>query len=74
MKGDDLDMIGKVASSVRILVIASGGAGNYKHMLEAIQRGERSRGSEHFSFHAANPTRGQGISAIARLANPAVVA
>lgn len=39
MKGYDLDLIRSVSSKVRIPVIASGGAGNYAHMLEALRQG-----------------------------------
>ncbi len=37
MLGYDLDLIESVTGSVTIPVIASGGAGNYDHMLQAIQ-------------------------------------
>jgi len=36
MQGYDLDLLKRVTDSVRIPVIASGGAGNYQHMAEAI--------------------------------------
>lgn len=36
MTGYDLDIIKLVSSSVNIPVIASGGAGNYQHMIEAV--------------------------------------
>lgn len=39
MESYDLDLIAKVSEAVRIPVIASGGAGNYQHMLEAIHAG-----------------------------------
>ena len=39
MESYDLDLISKVSEAVRIPVIASGGAGNYQHMLEAIHAG-----------------------------------
>jgi len=39
MQGYDLELIEKVASAVKIPVIASGGAGNYEHMAEAIKEG-----------------------------------
>lgn len=38
MKGYDLDLVAAVTSAVRIPVIASGGAGNYQHMLDAVQK------------------------------------
>jgi cyclase len=39
MEGYDLELIRSVTQSVSIPVIASGGAGTYQHMLEAIQAG-----------------------------------
>lgn len=39
MVGYDLDLIDSVANAVKIPVIASGGAGNYQHMLQAIKHG-----------------------------------
>lgn len=37
--GYDLDLVAAVANAVAIPVIASGGAGNYQHMVEAVQAG-----------------------------------
>jgi cyclase len=39
MRGYDLDLVAAVSSAVRIPVIASGGAGNYAHMADAITTG-----------------------------------
>jgi cyclase len=39
MTGYDLDLVGQVAAAVSIPVIASGGAGCYQHMIEAVQAG-----------------------------------
>ncbi len=39
MKGYDLELISEVASAVAIPVIASGGAGNPAHMLDALRHG-----------------------------------
>jgi imidazole glycerol-phosphate synthase subunit HisF len=39
MDGYDIDLIKQVSNSVNIPVIASGGAGNYSHMLKALQGG-----------------------------------
>jgi cyclase len=39
MQGYDLDLIRDVADAVDVPVIASGGAGNYGHMVEAVQAG-----------------------------------
>jgi len=39
MEGYDLELVGDVAAAVGIPVIASGGAGSYEHMLQAIEAG-----------------------------------
>lgn len=39
MNGYDIELVRAVASAVNIPVIASGGAGNYHHLIEAIQIG-----------------------------------
>jgi len=39
MQGYDLELISQVAHAVDIPVIASGGAGNYQHMIEAVRAG-----------------------------------
>ncbi|MFX1277577.1 MAG: glycosyl amidation-associated protein WbuZ [Promethearchaeota archaeon] len=39
MKGYDIQLIKKISSAVSIPIIASGGAGNYEHMLQAIRDG-----------------------------------
>lgn len=39
MEGYDLDIITEVSAAVSIPVIASGGAGTYQHMVEAVQAG-----------------------------------
>ena len=38
--GYDIDLLKMISRSVNVPVIASGGAGNAKHMLEAISKGE----------------------------------
>ena len=39
MQGYDLELIEAIAKNVKIPIIASGGAGNYEHMYQAIQSG-----------------------------------
>lgn len=39
MEGYDIDLITRIAEAVKIPVIASGGAGKYEHMYEAIKSG-----------------------------------
>ena len=56
MQGYDLELIREVASAVRIPVIASGGAGNYQHMLEAIQQGHASAVAAASIFHFTQQT------------------
>jgi imidazole glycerol-phosphate synthase subunit HisF len=38
MKGYDIDLIDSISKNVNIPVIASGGAGNYQHMFEVVQK------------------------------------
>ncbi len=56
MEGYDLEMIKTVTDQVRIPVIASGGAGNYQHMLEAIQAGGASAVAAASIFHFTEQT------------------
>jgi cyclase len=56
MQGYDLDMIKSVTDIVRIPVIASGGAGNYQHMYEAITRGNASAVAAASIFHFTEQT------------------
>lgn len=42
MKGYDINLIKTITESFFIPVIASGGAGNYMHMLQAIKDGDAS--------------------------------
>lgn len=51
MKGYDLDLIGEVCSTVKIPVIAAGGAGTYGHMLCAIDSSEASAVAAASIFH-----------------------
>lgn len=39
LKGYDLEALAEVAATVNVPVIASGGAGNYDHMIEAVRAG-----------------------------------
>ena len=57
MCGYDLDLIEAVTSAVSIPVIASGGAGNYKHMVEAVKVGGASAvaASSMFIFTECTP-------------------
>lgn len=56
MEGYDLELIQLVAGCVNIPVIASGGAGNYKHFQEAIQIGKASAVAAASMFHFTEQT------------------
>ncbi len=56
MKGYDLELIKQVAKSVKIPVIASGGAGNYQHMYEAISVSGASAVAAASIFHFTEQT------------------
>jgi cyclase len=56
MEGYDLDLIRAVADGVDIPVIASGGAGNYRHMQEAIESGHASAVAAASIFHFTQQT------------------
>lgn len=54
--GYDLELIRAVRDAVRVPIIASGGAGNYQHMLEAIKAGASAVASgAMFQFEDATP-------------------
>jgi cyclase len=56
MQGYDLELVGAVASAVRIPVIASGGAGNPAHLLEALRAGGASAVAAASMFHFTEQT------------------
>jgi cyclase len=56
MVGYDLDLIGSVAARVRIPVIASGGAGEYEHMREAVVEAHASAVAAASMFHFTEAT------------------
>jgi len=56
MEGYDLDLIKRVSSAVTIPVIASGGAGTYQHMYEAISMGNASAVAAASIFHFTEQT------------------
>lgn len=56
MKGYDLDLIRRVTSCVSIPVIASGGAGNYEHMYDAIVLANASAVAAASMFHFTQQT------------------
>jgi len=56
MHGYDLDLIRQVSDSVKIPVIASGGAGTYEHMYKAISIGKASAVAAASIFHFTEQT------------------
>ena len=56
MEGYDLELVRRVAEAVNIPVIASGGAGNYRHMLDAIRIGGASALAAASMFHFTQQT------------------
>lgn len=56
MQGYDLDLIREVAAAVKIPVIASGGAGSYEHMLQAVRDGGASAVAAASIFHFTQQT------------------
>lgn len=56
MEGYDLTLIRKVSENVGIPVIASGGAGNYQHMYEALSIGKSSAVAAASMFHFTEQT------------------
>lgn len=59
MQGYDLELIGKVAQAVSLPVIASGGAGSYEHMRQAIQEAGASAVAAASMFHFTEQTPAQ---------------
>jgi cyclase len=57
MQGYDLALIERVASAVPIPVIASGGAGSYQHMVDAVVRAGASAGAKQALHDAGVPVR-----------------
>jgi len=56
MQGYDLELIEKIASAVTIPVIASGGAGNYQHMIDAVKQAGASAVAAASIFHFTEQT------------------
>jgi cyclase len=56
MEGYDIELIRSVSEAVSIPLIASGGAGNYEHMAEALQEGKASAVAAASIFHFTQQT------------------
>jgi len=70
MEGYDLPLISAVAAAVDIPVIASGGAGTYAHMVEAIQQGGASAVAAASMFHFTEQTPAGAKAALAAAGIP----
>ena len=56
MQGYDIELVQQVATAVDIPVIASGGAGNYTHMIEVVQQAGASAVAAASMFHFTEQT------------------
>lgn len=54
--GYDLDLVEAVVTTVNIPVIASGGAGNYQHMIDAVRKSGASAVAAASMFHFTEQT------------------
>jgi cyclase len=70
MSGYDLDLIAAVVSAVKIPVIASGGAGNYQHMVEAVLKAGASAVAAASIFHFTEQTPVEAKKALAAAGIP----
>jgi cyclase len=70
MEGYDLELIKAVTSAVKIPVIASGGAGNYTHMVQAIQEGRANAVAAASIFHFTEQTPKEAKKALAEAGIP----
>jgi len=69
MEGYDLDLIREVSAAVAVPVIASGGAGNYRHMVEAVQAGASAVAAASM-FHFTEQTPAEAKKALAAAGIP----
>lgn len=69
MEGYDLDMIAEVASAVDVPVIASGGAGTYRHMIEAVAAGASAVAAASM-FHFTEQTPAEAKAALSEAGIP----
>jgi len=69
MSGYDLDLIAEVAGAIDVPVIASGGAGNYLHMVEAVRAGASAVAAASM-FHFTEQTPAETKKALAAAGIP----
>lgn len=70
MEGYDLALVESIASAVRIPVIASGGAGNYEHMVAAVTQAGASAVAAASIFHFTEQTPAGAKAALAAAGVP----
>jgi cyclase len=70
MQGYDLPLIEAVVSAVNIPVIASGGAGSYQHMIDAVKQAGASAVAAASIFHFTEQTPAEVKAAMARAGIP----
>lgn len=70
MVGYDLELIETIVNSVNIPVIASGGAGNYDHMVDAVQKAGASAVAAASIFHFTEQTPAGAKAALAAAGIP----
>lgn len=70
MSGYDLDLIAAVVSAVKVPVIASGGAGNYQHMVDAVKQAGASAVAAASIFHFTEQTPAKAKNSLAAAGIP----
>jgi cyclase len=65
MEGYDLALVERVVRAVQVPVIASGGAGNYEHMRQALQQAGASAVAAASMFHFTEQTPAGAKQALA---------
>jgi cyclase len=70
MQGYDLALIEAVAAAVQVPVVASGGAGNYEHMRQAVQDAGASAVAAASMFHFTEQTPAGARAALAAAGIP----
>lgn len=64
MQGYDLELIEAIVSAVNVPVIASGGAGNYQHMIDAVKQAGASAVAAASIFHFTEQTPAEAKAAM----------
>lgn len=69
-EGYDLDLIAAVTSAISIPVIASGGAGTYQHMVDAVVHANAAAVAAASMFHFTEATPAEAKAALAAAGIP----